>query len=124
MPLRIKNTFDPEATGTSIYNTGNDKVAAIASAKDQETLITVKSNYNLPFHQFIGRVFDLFQHACFEIDMVSVSNPSISVAVTSQCVSDELVEELEKLGFVAIENDFSIITLIGDFQPESEHPFR
>ena len=58
----------PDAPGTLIsLDTDKDMIKAVA-AKDNITMIRIRSNHQLSHWSFMGKVFALFEHHCIPID--------------------------------------------------------
>ena len=73
IPVRLLNTMEPTAPGTTISNeTERGKIKAVA-AKDNITAIKIKSSRMLLAHGFLSKVFDIFEQYQTSIDMVSTS---------------------------------------------------
>ena len=69
IPVRLLNTLAPEAPGTLIsLDTDKDMIKAVA-AKDNITMLRIRSNHQLSHWCFIGKVFSLFEHHCIPIDI-------------------------------------------------------
>ena len=70
IPVRLLNTMDPTAPGTLISNdTEKGKIKAVA-AKDNITVIKIKSSRMLLAHGFLRKVFEIFESYQTSIDMI------------------------------------------------------
>ena len=73
IPVRLLNTMDPTAKGTTISNkTEYGKIKAVA-AKDNITAIKIKSSRMLLATGFLRKVFEIFESYQTPIDMVCTS---------------------------------------------------
>lgn len=73
IPVRLLNTMDPEAEGTTISNqTEYGKIKAVA-AKDNIIAIKIKSSRMLLATGFLRKVFEIFESYQTPIDMVCTS---------------------------------------------------
>ena len=73
IPVRLLNTMDPEAEGTTISNTTEyGKIKAVA-AKDNIIAIKIKSSRMLLATGFLRKVFEIFESYQTPIDMVCTS---------------------------------------------------
>ena len=73
IPVRLKNTMEPDAPGTIIDNvTVRGKIKAVA-AKDNITAIKIKSSRMLLATGFLRKVFEIFESYQTAIDMVATS---------------------------------------------------
>lgn len=114
IPVLLKNTFDPEAPGTIISNTIVEKGLKAISAKDNITAIKIKSNRMLMAHGYLRRIFEVFDHYRTSIDMITTSEVAISLTIDDTTYLDEIVKELENYAEITIEENHSIICVVGE----------
>ncbi|MCW8898610.1 MAG: aspartate kinase [Flavobacteriales bacterium] len=120
IPVRLKNTMQPEAPGTIICNeTQKQGIKAIA-AKDGITAIKIKSGRMLLAHGFLRKVFEIFETYKTSIDMITTSEVAVSVTIDDTKFLNEIVQDLKKFGTVEVDKDLSIICVVGDFIAESK----
>jgi len=120
IPVRLKNTMQPDATGTIICNeTQKQGIKAIA-AKDGITAIKIKSGRMLLAHGFLRKVFEIFETYKTSIDMITTSEVAVSVTIDDTKFLNEIVQDLKKFGTVEVDKDLSIICIVGDFIAESK----
>lgn len=113
IPVRLKNTEDPESYGTLISKDyDGDGIKAIA-AKDNITAIKIKSARMLQAHGFLKKVFEIFEKYETSIDMITTSEIAVSLTIDNPSNLDSIVEELEKFSLVEVDNQQSIICLVG-----------
>jgi len=118
IPVRLLNTMDPKAEGTLITNTSEkDQIKSIA-AKDGITAIKIQSSRMLLAHGFLRRVFEVFERYKTSIDMITTSEVAVSLTIDDTTHLTEIVEELNRLGSVEIDQDQTIICVVGDFGAE------
>ena len=114
IPVRLLNTMDPEAEGTTISNaTEYGKIKAIA-AKDNITAIKIKSSRMLLATGFLRKVFEIFESYQTPIDMVCTSEVGVSMSIDNSAHLGEIVDELKKYGTVTIDTNMCIICVVGD----------
>lgn len=116
IPMRIKNTFNPDLPGTIIDPGGNNsyrKGATAATVKRGVTLINIQSNRMLMAYGFMFKVFEIFAKYEIIIDLVATSEVNISLTLGSDENIPDAIPELEKIGNVGVRKDMSIISLIG-----------
>lgn len=114
IPVRLLNTIDPEAEGTTISNTTEcGKIKAVA-AKDNITAIKIKSSRMLLATGFLRKVFEIFESYQTAIDMVCTSEVGVSMSIDNSTHLNEIVDELKKYGTVTIDSDMCIICVVGD----------
>jgi aspartate kinase len=114
IPVRLLNTMEPEAEGTTISNiTERGKIKAVA-AKDNITAIKIKSSRMLLATGFLRKVFEIFESYQTSIDMVCTSEVGVSMSIDDSSHLDDIVAELKKYGTVTVDNDMCIICVVGD----------
>ncbi|WP_298365219.1 aspartate kinase [uncultured Lutibacter sp.] len=113
IPVRLKNTMDPESYGTLIsQETEGDGIKAIA-AKDGITAIKIKSARMLQAHGFLKKVFEIFEKYETSIDMITTSEIAVSLTIDDASNLDSITEELEKFSTVEVDSKQTIICLAG-----------
>ena len=119
IPVRLLNSMQPEAAGTTILNTlEKDKIKAVA-AKDNITAIKIKSGRMLLATGFLRKVFEIFETYHTPIDMVTTSEVGVSVTIDNPGNLDKIVCDLKKYGAVTVDSDMVIICVVGDLKWEN-----
>ena len=119
IPVRLLNTMEPSAPGTLIsLDTDKDMIKAV-SAKDNITMVRVRSSHQLSHWSFIGKVFSVFEHHCIPIDMIASTETSISLTIERSQLPSEVRRGLEQLGTVEEERELTIICVVGDMEWEN-----
>lgn len=114
IPVKLLNTMDPQAEGTTISNaTEKGKIKAVA-AKDNITAIKIKSSRMLLATGFLRKVFEIFESNQTAIDMVCTSEVGVSMSIDNKTHLHEIVDELKKYGTVTVDEDMCIICVVGD----------
>ncbi len=114
IPVRLLNTMDPEAEGTTISNTTEyGKIKAVA-AKDNITAIKIKSSRMLLATGFLRKVFEIFESYQTPIDMVCTSEVGVSMSIDNSAHLGEIMDELKKYGTVTVDTNMCIICVVGD----------
>ncbi len=115
IPVRVLNTFNPTAKGTIIRNRDRQKshIVAIAS-KRKITLVTIYSTDMLLNKGFLARVFSIFSKYNISIDLVSVSEVSISASLDNDENLQNAVKELEKFATITTTRQLGMVSLIGE----------
>ena len=109
IPVRLLNTMDPKAEGTTISNfTERGKIKAVA-AKDNITAIKIKSSRMLLATGFLRKVFEIFESYQTAIDMVCTSEVGVSMSIDNPSRLNEIVDELKKYGTVTVDEDMVIV---------------
>jgi len=120
IPVRLKNTLQPEAFGTLITSQTNGEGIKAIAAKDDITAIKIKSGRMLLAHGFMRKIFEIFETYKTSIDMVTTSEVAVSVTIDDTKFLKEIVDELKKCGTVETDQDLTIICIVGDFIAESK----
>lgn len=114
IPVRIKNTMDPDADGTVVDNVlVRGKIKAVA-AKDNITAIKIKSSRMLLATGFLRKVFEIFETYNTPIDMITTSEVGVSVSIDKDTHLTKIMDELKKYGTVTVDSDMCIICVVGD----------
>ena len=119
IPVRLLNTMEPDAPGTTINNepeTGSIKAVA---AKDNITAIKIKSSRMLLAHGFLRKVFEIFESWHTSIDMISTSEVGVSMSIDDTRHLGEIIHDLKKYGTVTVDLDMCIICVVGDMDWEN-----
>lgn len=119
-PVRLKNTMQPEASGTLISSAVNGEGIKSIAAKDNITAIKIKSGRMLLAHGFMRKVFEIFETYKTPIDMITTSEVAVSVTIDDTKYLNDIVDELKKYGTVEVDTDLSIVCVVGDFIAESK----
>ncbi len=114
IPVRLLNTMQPDAEGTTISNqTEYGKIKAVA-AKDNITAIKIKSSRMLLATGFLRKVFEIFESYQTPIDMVCTSEVGVSMSIDNSSHLGEIMDELKKYGTVTVDTGMCIICVVGD----------
>ena len=120
IPVKLLNTMDPTAKGTTISNeTGEGFVKAIA-AKEGITAIKIKSARMLLAYGFLRSVFEVFERYKTPIDMITTSEVAVSLTIDDTSSLDKITQELEAFGIVEVDTDQSIVCIVGNMVSETE----
>jgi aspartate kinase len=115
IPVRLLNTMDPQAKGTLITNDSEkNKIKSIA-AKDGITAIKIQSSRMLLAYGFLRRVFEVFERYKTSIDMITTSEVAVSLTIDDLTYIEDIKSELLTFGSVEVEEDHTIICVVGDF---------
>ncbi len=115
VPVRLLNTMDPSAPGTTIANFAPDGTVKAVAAKDNITAIKIKSGRMLLAYGFLHKVFEVFNTYHTSIDMMATSEVGVTVTIDNTKYLANIVEELKDFGTVTVDSDMTIICIVGDF---------
>ena len=114
IPVRLLNTMQPDAEGTTISNTTEyGKIKAVA-AKDNIIAIKIKSSRMLLATGFLRKVFEIFESYQTPIDMVCTSEVGVSMSIDNSTHLGEIVDELKKYGTVTVDTGMCVVCVVGD----------
>jgi len=113
IPVRLKNTMEPESYGTLISSKYKGEGIKAIAAKDNITAIKIKSARMLLAHGFLKKIFEIFEKYETSIDMITTSEIAVSLTIDDDKNLTNIVEELNKFSTVEVDNQQSIICLVG-----------
>ncbi|URE47993.1 Aspartokinase [Musa troglodytarum] len=110
IPVRVKNSYNPQAPGTVITKERDMSKAVLTSIvlKSNITMLDIVSTRMLGQYGFLAKVFAIFEDLGISVDCVATSEEL-----------DHVVEELEKIAVVHLLQHRSIISLVGNVQRSS-----
>lgn len=118
IPVRLLNTMQPEAKGTIITaESEGGRIKAVA-AKDGITAIKIKSGRMLLAYGFLRSVFEVFERYKTPIDMITTSEVAVSLTIDNARFLNEIVHELKAFGQVEVDQEQTIVCVVGDFMKE------
>ena len=115
IPVRIRNSRDPDPPGTEIRSdapSGPSAVRSIASKGGIATVDIVTSRM-LMASGFLKTLFDVFARHDMAVDMVTTSEVSVSVTVDDLSRLDRVRADLEELAEVEVSAGRAIVCLVG-----------
>ncbi|MCU0340858.1 MAG: aspartate kinase [Spirosomaceae bacterium] len=121
VPVRLKNTMEPEAFGTLIANQTTDREIKAIAAKDGITAIYIHSTRMLNAFGFLKKVFDIFEKYKTPVDMITTSEVSVAVTIDNDTHLEAITAELRE--FADLEehdHNLSIICVVGEFKADNE----
>jgi len=120
VPVKVLNTMDPKAAGTTISSSQHkDRITAVA-AKDGITAIKIKSGRMLLAFGFLRKVFEIFESYKTSIDMITTSEVGVSVTIDNNRHLEEILDDLRKFSTVEVDYDQVIVCVVGDLVAENK----
>jgi aspartate kinase len=113
VPVRLKNTMQPEAEGTIIANISTNEGIKAVAAKDGITALSIKSERMLLAHGFLRAVFEVFERHKTSIDMITTSEVAVSLTIDNDKYLKEIVKELREIAHVDVDENQTIICIVG-----------
>ena len=114
VPVKLLNTMQPNAAGTTISEKTFIKGVKAVAAKDDIVAIKIKSSRMLLAHGFLRKIFEVFEKYKTSIDMITTSEVAVSVTIDNDIYLKEIVNELEVYGKVEVEKNQTIISIVGN----------
>ncbi|PRY89277.1 aspartate kinase [Mongoliibacter ruber] len=120
IPVKLLNTMEPDAAGTTITAKEQGAGVKALAAKDGITAIKIKSSRMLLAYGFLRKVFEVFEKYKTSIDMITTSEVAVSLTIDDLSHIKEIVKELEVYGTVEVDNNQTIISIVGNMIAESK----
>jgi aspartate kinase len=124
IPVRVLNTFRPDAPGTVIDETGDSassaepRVRAVAW-KDGIATVSITSPRMLGAHGYLARVFEVFDRHATPVDVVTTSEVSVSMTVDRPERLGAIASDLSEFCQARIDLGMSLVCLVGEGLLES-----
>ncbi len=118
IPVRLKNTMQPDAKGTLIANINTTEGIKAVAAKDGIIAINIKSARMLLAHGFLRAVFEIFERYKTSIDMITTSEVAVSLTIDNSKNLKEILKDLKEIAQVEIDEDQTIICIVGQLPKE------
>ena len=119
IPVRLLNTLQPDAPGTTISNSMEKAKIKAVAAKSDIIAIKIKSGRMLLATGFLRKVFEIFETYRTPIDMVTTSEVGVSVTIDNPNRLEDILNDLKKYGMVTVDKEMVIICVVGDMEWEN-----
>jgi aspartate kinase len=114
VPVKLLNTMEPDAPGTTITKEAGSVGVKAVAAKDGIIAIKIKSSRMLLAYGFLRKVFEVFEKYHTSIDMITTSEVAVSLTIDSDIYLLQIVRELEPFGTVDVEDKQTIVSIVGN----------
>lgn len=114
VPVKLLNTMEPEAKGTTITSEAASKGVKAVAAKDGITAVNIRSSRMLLAYGFLRKVFEIFEKYRTSIDMITTSEVAVSVTIDNDGALGSIRRELEALGATDVESGMTIVSIVGN----------
>ncbi len=118
IPVRLKNTMEPEDEGTLITSASVLLDYKAVAAKDGISVLRIRSDRMLMAYGFLRKVFEIFEAYRTPIDMITTSEVAVSITIDNPEFINQIAKDLRELGSVEVEKDQTIVCIVGDFRTE------
>ena len=119
IPVKLLNTMEPDAPGTTIDNREDPGELKAVAAKENITAITIHSSRMLLAYGFLRKVFEIFESYHTSIDMICTSEVGVTMSIDNTAHLDEIVSDLKSYGTVSVDRNMCIICVVGDMSWEN-----
>lgn len=112
--VRLKNSMDPKAEGTLITTEeDHSKIFHAVAAKDNITVVRIKSARMLMAYGFLRKVFEVFEKYQTPVDMITTSEVEVSLTIDSTCKLEEITRDLAPFGTIEVDQENTIVCIVG-----------
>jgi len=118
IPVRLKNTMDPQDPGTLITGSSTRMDYKAVAAKDGISVLRIRSDRMLMAYGFLRKVFEIFETHRTPIDMITTSEVAVSITIDNPEFVKQIAKDLKALGSVEVEDNQTIVCVVGDFRTE------
>jgi aspartate kinase len=118
IPVRLKNTMEPEDIGTLITSESVLQDYKAVAAKDGISVLRIRSDRMLMAYGFLRKVFEIFEAYRTPIDMITTSEVAVSITIDNSQYVNQIAKDLKELGTVEVEENQTIVCVVGDFRTE------
>ena len=116
IPVRVCNTFEPDAVGTMVLAESGEthnKIKSIAHKKNI-TILRITSARMLGSYGFMSALFQVFERYRTVIDVISTSEVSVALTLDNTDSLEQIIAELSRLGEVKVEQGYAVICVVGE----------
>ena len=116
IPVRILNTFRPQAPGTLIADGLSPEARPVTAlaCKKGITVVTITSTRMLMAYGYLHRLFEVFERFRTPVDVVSTSEVSVSVTIDDRTHLPAIVEALSVFAEVSVSSPLALVAVVGD----------
>ncbi len=120
VPVKLLNTMQPEAKGTTIAEKAGSVGVKAVAAKDNIIAIRIKSSRMLLAYGFLRKIFEVFEKYRTPIDMITTSEVAVSLTIDNATHVKEILKELEPFGTIEVDRNQVIISVVGNEISQTE----
>jgi aspartate kinase len=120
VPVKLLNTLQPEAKGTTITESAGSVGVKAVAAKDNITAIRIKSSRMLLAYGFLRKIFEVFEKYRTPIDMITTSEVAVSLTIDTNANLKDIIRELEAFGTVEVDENQVIVSVVGNEISQTE----
>ena len=116
IPVYVLNSRNVKSTGTEItaQSPPSRDVFRAITAKKGVSIVNVVASRGVGVHSFLRSVFEAMDRHTASVDIVAISEVSMSFTIETQRLADALIKDLEQIADVNVDNDQAVICLVGE----------
>ncbi len=116
IPVYVLNSRNIKSTGTEIIAQAppSQDVFRAITAKKAISIVNVVASRGVMVHGFLRSVFEALDRHAASVDIVAISEVSLSFTMETKRLPRALLNDLEQIADVTCENDQAIICLVGE----------
>lgn len=114
IPVVVRNTFNPDAPGTTIIPEETQRLVKGIAVDKGQSLITITEPGMLAGLGFIRKVSETFERNDTSIDVCCVSEITVSISLETKDITDSLLEELSAIGQTTVQSELAKVCVIGN----------
>lgn len=120
IPVKLLNTLQPQAKGTTITEEAGSVGVKAVAAKDNIIAIRIKSSRMLLAYGFLRKIFEVFEKYRTPIDMITTSEVAVSLTIDNDENLKPILKELEPFGTVELDKNQVIVSVVGNQIAQTE----
>jgi len=116
IPVYVLNSRNLKSTGTEItaQTPPSRDVFRAITAKRGVSIVNVVASRGVGVHGFLRSVFEAMDRHSASVDLVAISEVSMSFTIETKRLAQSLIKDLEQVADVNIDNDQAVICLVGE----------
>lgn len=118
IPVILKNTLEPNDSGTIISQAYNPSGVKAVAAKDGITAIKIRSSRMLMAHGFLKKIFEIFDEYSTAVDMITTSEVAVSLTIDNKQNLNQILNKLKDFSTIEVDENQTIICIVGEFVAE------
>ena len=116
IPVYVLNSRNLKSTGTEItaQSPPSRDVFRAITAKRNVSIVNVVASRGVGVHGFLRSVFEAMDRHAASVDIVAISEVSMSFTIETKRLAEALTKDLEQIADVNVDNNQAVICLVGE----------
>ena len=116
IPVYVLNSRNLKSTGTEItaQSPPSRDVFRAITAKKGVSIVNVVASRGVGVHGFLRSVFEAMDRHAASVDLVAISEVSMSFTIESKRLAEALIKDLAQVADVNVDNHQAVICLVGE----------